>query len=193
MSALQDSVMFLLLLGAQIIIVSSLAITALWLYFKRLKNKVITETGLEEEPSPSIAGQTLDEINDVHLAMIRDLEAKVAALDKEKLDMMNSASYQQLEAEKQKTEQLKKLNDEVVQKIQGLETRLLEYEVIKDEIGLFSQVKAENEKLKETIAEMEKRMSKQKIETNEEPGIEGLLTEIEALTAESQEPQRKKA
>lgn len=193
MSALQDSVMFLLLLGAQIIIVSSLAITALWLYFKRLKNQVIIETGLEENASPSIAGQTLDEINNVHLAMIRDLEAKVVALDKEKLEIMNSVSYQELEAERQKTEQLKKLNDEVVQKIQGLEIKLLEYEVIKDEIGLVSQVKAENAKLKETISEMEKRMSKQEPQTNQESGIEGLLTEIEALTAESQEPQRKKA
>lgn len=224
-SALQDSVMFLVLLGAQVIIVASLAMTALWLYFKRLKASVVEEAGLEAESSDDPVSQPLAEVNEIHLSLIRDLESKIAGLEKEKLELTSSSSSQDLEAEKQKTQELKKLNEEIVQKAQGLESKLLEYEVIKDEIGLLSTVKTENQKLKETVSELESQISKwqneksveAKVEMKEEPkvdspkveefqpinqiaaaadadpGIEGLLNEIEALTSEKKELQRKKA
>ncbi len=240
-SALQDSVLFFTLLGTEVLIVSTLSLTALWLYFKRLKNTVIEEAGLQAEENFSSV-ESLNEINEVHLALIRDLEAKISALELEKIEFMSSDSYKNLEKEKKKIEELKILNQETTEKVQGLENKLLEYEVIKDEIALISQVKIENQNLKEAVSNLEAQISKLELENKTAPkqeileqssvdpietdvqgieasaanlegtlekieeianvppitpvsdsGLEGLLNEIEALTAEKKELQRKKA
>lgn len=217
MSALQDSLTFLLLLGAQVIVVASLAVTALWLYFKRVRNQAIAEAGLEEESADKLpeTSESLNSVNEVHLALIRDLEAKVSVLEKEKIEMASEPKEQILEEEKRKNLELTKINQQTSEKIKEMEGKLLEYEVIKHEIGLLAQVKLENEKLKSTVSELEQNLSNlsktkapetlpetgpvevfkpmETIAATQDPGIEGLLSEIEALTSEKKELQRKKA
>ena len=217
MSALQDSLTFLLLLGAQVIIVASLAVTALWLYFKRLKNQAVIEVGLEDDETQSsnVTTEPFDKIKEVHLALIRDLESKVVILEKEKLEMLNRPTEQNIDEEKRKNEELKKVNEQISERAREMESKLQEYDVIKHEIGLMAQIKTENEKLKQTLSELENKLAAitsepktsesseiEKVEVfkpmesvaaTEDPGIEGLLNEIEALTSEKKELERKKA
>lgn len=208
--ALQGSVLFLTLLISQVIIVTSLALTALWLYFKRLQR------GPEEDDNEN---NNEGSSSGVSNEFLRELQQKLVALEKEKAEYLQSDSVQALNVEKAKGEELQKAHQGTLEKVQVLETKLLEYEILKEEIALVTQYKSENQKLKleiealqkqavdnagkknlenelpsepvKTSPEPEKTLSAPRVETTvpeaaaiPDPGLEGLLNEIEALTAD---------
>lgn len=237
--------MFFVLLFTQVLIVSSLALTGLWLYFKRLKNSTSDEQVPNEGSAELLAAANT--AKETYLEIIKNLEVKVTSLEVEANELRATDAMQQLNVEKGKTAELQKINDEVRGKIQELELKLLEYEVLRDEIGQISGIKAENIKLKEEASLLNEKLANLKnsnpsaqVETvptkaeesvppklveaqapfvsdmsevpssqveqknnsvvaldtsavQDDAGLEGLLSEIEALTSEKNELQRKKA
>lgn len=214
-AALQGSVVFLTLLISQVIIVTSLALTALWLYFKRLQRGA--EEG-EHDNEGSSSG--------VSNEFLRELQQKLVTLEKDKAEYLQSDSVQALNVEKAKTEELQKAHQGTLEKVQVLETKLLEYEVLKEEIALITQYKSENQKLKLEIEALQKQtvdntgkknleneLPSEPVKTSPEPektvptsnvenvvpeatvltdpGLEGLLNEIEALTADKKNDLKK--
>ena len=140
----------------QVVIVASLALTALWLYFKRFQN---VDEEIEESTQHS-----------------------------ELLVSLNAAQ--------QKTEELQKINRESLERIQTLEAKLSQYEVLKSEYEVLkeetkdlTQFKEENIQLKEKLTALESEVMKNPTD----PGIESIISEIEALTAEKKEDIKKSA
>ncbi len=155
-AALQGSTIFVTVLLIQVVIVASLALTALWLYFKRFQN---VDEEIEESTQHS-----------------------------ELLVSLNAAQ--------QKTEELQKINRESLEKIQTLEAKLSQYEVLKSEYEVLkeetkdlTQFKEENIRLKEKLTALESEGMKNPTD----PGIESIISEIEALTAEKKEDIKKSA
>ncbi len=140
--------MFFTLLVSQVIIVTSLALTALWLYLKRMRNEDASEA---EDSMGNSAG--------ISKEFLSELQQKIATLEKEKEAYLNSDSIQLLGAEKLRTEELQKINQVTEDKLKSLETRILDYEVLKDEIGQLTQYKKENEKLKLELELLQKQVS----------------------------------
>jgi DNA repair exonuclease SbcCD ATPase subunit len=248
-SALHGSFLFFILLFTQVTIVSTLALSGLWLYFKRLKNSAYEEEATNEssvEGNAELIAAT-NTAKETYLELIRNLEDKVAKLELEKKELSGSDALQELRAEKEKTAELQRVSDEVKGKVQELESKLLEYEILKEEIGELSAIKEENRTLKEDLTRLNEKIAQgqtvapsvqgelnpsktiepapEKLVEAEAPfvsqmtevtsseaetknnsvialdtsaaqddaGLEGLLSEIEALTSEKKELQRKKA
>ena len=248
-SALHGSFLFFILLFTQVIIVSTLALSGLWLYFKRLKNLASEEESTNEssvEGNAELIAAT-HTAKETYLELIRNLEDKVAKLELEKKELSASDALQELRAEKEKTAELQRVSDEVKGKVQELESKLVEYEILKEEIGELSAIKEENRTLKEDLTRLNEKIAQgqssapsvqgepnpskaienapEKLVAAEAPfvsqmtevtssegepknnsvialdtsaaqddaGLEGLLSEIEALTSEKKELQRKKA
>ena len=223
-AALQGSVLFVTLLVGQVVIVTSLALTALWLYFKRLQQR--ESEGAEELP------KVQENSAGVSQEFLSELQQKLVNLEKEKEAYLVSGSPKLLEDEKMKTEELQKLNQEASEKIKTLEMRISEYQILGQEIAQVTEYKKEIEKLKSELEAVQKQNLdtsikieenkvastdsnkvvelKQTIENppdvsantegsraistgNEDPGLEGLLNEIEALTADKKNTMKKTA
>ncbi|MBM4304839.1 MAG: hypothetical protein FJ112_11000 [Deltaproteobacteria bacterium] len=199
-SALQGSVVFVTLLIGQIVIVASLALTALWLYFKRIQRE--NEEGAEL--------QELDQkMSGISKEFVKELERKIVVLEEERAQYLQSDSVKALEAEKTKVQELEKVGQQSLQNVQKLEAQLLEFEVLKEEIGHLTQYKNEIQQLKDELKETTLKLNPSITVINKgsgtgdpaqisqgtlpsaEPDIKGLLNEIDALTAKNEETVKK--
>jgi len=199
-SALQGSVVFVTLLIGQTVIVASLALTALWLYFKRIQRE--NEEGAEL--------QELDQkMSGVPKEFVKELERKIVVLEEERAQYLQSDSVKALEAEKTKVQELEKVGQQSLQNVQKLEAQLLEFEVLKEEIGHLTQYKNEIQQLKDELKETTLKLNPSITVINKgsgtgdptqisqgtlpsaEPDIKGLLNEIDALTAKNEETVKK--
>ncbi len=129
------------LLIFQILLVASLALVALSLIVRRLKFSL---AGAGEIPTASLA-----EVAEVRSQMEgfrieRDaLIEKISGLESSKDEAATAGPL---------AEQNRGLNE----KVKFLESKLLEYEILQEEIGALSVIKVENEKLKKRVYELEK-------------------------------------
>ncbi|MCX6104072.1 MAG: hypothetical protein NT000_12560, partial [Proteobacteria bacterium] len=115
-STLYGSTLYLVLLLTQLFIISGLSLTALWFYFKRIRNAEsseailpdygnevagrVTESVIENQnlfmkqdvalvnsDMPMGFTDPLNKLSEVHLDLIKDLEAKVSNLEAEKKNL----------------------------------------------------------------------------------------------------------
>lgn len=114
------------LLVLQIVIVSALLLFLLWLIARRLRELPETEPRSAEVPHDVIR------LSREQASKIEQLEAQVAELDRGGAGLVQAA------------EKNKALED----KVRYLEQKLLEYEILQEEISTLSVLKVENEKLK---------------------------------------------
>jgi hypothetical protein len=257
-TTLQGSVGFFLVLIVQVLIVAGLSLTALWLYFKRLK-----ENATQEADLAALGGSLMSQEAQATSVPLSSPDISRALPETAPPTLVSDSHSTQAPGvigNESNLSELEKINLENIEKIKGLELKLLEFEVLKDEIGQISKLKAENASLKaetqQLKAQMEQSLEPATRESSEnrrndsqatesqtvaptqtgqganvvsldaapaeisqespnahvvqtppailnpeivspeaavDPHLEGLLNEIEALTAESKEPSRKKA
>ncbi len=185
-STLYGSTLYLVLLLTQLFIISGLSLTALWFYFKRIRNAEsseailpdygnevagrVTESVIENQnlfmkqdvalvnsDMPMGFTDPLNKLSEVHLDLIKDLEAKVSNLEAEKKNLFGP--------EKIKMEELQKTNKETEEKIKSLEANLLEFDILKEEIGSLTQLKAENRSFKEEVVKIQEHTSQLESQT----------------------------
>ncbi len=121
------------LLVLQIVIVSTLLLFLLWLIARRLREVPETEPQTVVVPDEAILRLSREQAS-----KIEQLESQVAELDKGGAGVAQAA------------EKSKALED----KVRYLEQKLLEYEILQEEISSLSVLKIENEKLKAQILQL---------------------------------------
>lgn len=125
------------LLVAQILLVAALSLVLLALVVKRIKVHVV---GTEAVTSNAGLGE---------------FKTKAETLETEKLELIKKIS--DLEAQMQDSGGGgDKAARALTEKVKFLEAKLLEYEILQEEIGSLSTLKVENEKLKETVMRLQK-------------------------------------
>lgn len=132
------------LLICLILIVTALFLSLLWLIVKRTKEAggMALATGVDGQASVTApVDAILPQIDSAeHEAMQKEnqkLKEKLAVLED---DIKNASGA---------TDRAKELNE----KVQYLESKLLEYEILQEEIGNLSSLKMENEQLKQKLVE----------------------------------------
>lgn len=121
---LQGSYAYLLIF--QIVVVTGLLLVLLWLIARRIR-----EVG-QPETVPAVPDATLSALSKAQSEKILGLETQIQELEKGGAGLV----------------QLKEKNKALSDKVQYLEQKLLEYEILQEEISTLSVLKLENEKLK---------------------------------------------
>ncbi len=140
---LQGSYAYLLVL--EILVVTTLFLTFLWMLVRRVKEAGNTMDTVLPMAAPGPEARTftqensLAEMNDAQRTL-QELKTQVTALDT---------------PEAAPSDELSKLNDELRDKVKYLESKLLEYEILQEEIGTLSTLKAENEDLRQQLVGFE--------------------------------------
>ncbi len=132
---LQGSYAYLLIF--QIVIVTTLLLFLLWLIARRLRETGVPETG-GGGGTTVVQDQTIVKLSREQAQKIEALERQVAELDQGSANLV------------QATEKSKASED----KVKYLEQKLLEYEILQEEISTLSVLKIENEKLKAQVIEL---------------------------------------
>lgn len=127
---------YVYLLIFQIIIVVALVFSLLALIVRRMRGEQMAGASAGGEASAFDA--ELDALSKAQAEKIRELEAQVNEMG-DSSDVVNK---------------LKEQNDQYSEKVKYLEQKLLEYEILQEEIGTLSQLKVENEKLKKRVLTM---------------------------------------
>ncbi|MBI3294005.1 MAG: hypothetical protein HYZ71_04670 [Deltaproteobacteria bacterium] len=133
------------LLIFEILLVAGLSLIALSLLVRRIKGR--------SQPEETAPGVSLDEVNTLR-EQIRSLETTKAELEKAKSEAPDAPETDA---------KLVEVNRTLTDKVKYLEAKLLEYEILQEEIGSLSTLKVENEKLRETLVALQKAQA-------EEPG-----------------------
>lgn len=142
--AIQGAYAYLLI--ALILIVSGLFLSLLWLIVKRTKDvaeatsTAVLDTGALVA-TPVVADPSAIAASSAELESVRtenqSLKAKIETLENEIKGSLGA------------TDRAKELNE----KVQFLESKLLEYEILQEEIGTLSSLKIENEQLKQRLVQ----------------------------------------
>lgn len=128
---LQGSYVYLLVF--QIIVVASLMLGLIWLVVRRIRDRGGEE--IEKAPVISAPNTEMLELASRQKEKIRALEGELERLNETGTDVKD----------------LSKKNDGLQEKVKFLEQKLMEYEILQEEIGALSYLKIENQKLKEQI------------------------------------------
>ncbi len=136
---LQGSYAYLLIF--EIVVVSLLFLTFLWMLVRRIREAEATDE-VELSPSPRI--ETAQPQPTVPAAVAAVVEA-----NKTLQDLKTQITV--LEEEPGKADSLNHLNEELREKVRYLESKLLEYEILQEEIGTLSTLKAQNEELRQQL------------------------------------------
>lgn len=132
------------LLICLILIVSGLFLSLLWLIVKRTK-----EAGSFAMAGASLGGQTITAPVDAILPQIDTAELDSLHKENQKLKDKVQVLEDEIKNSGGASDRAKELND----KVQYLESKLLEYEILQEEIGNLSSLKIENEQLKQKLVE----------------------------------------
>lgn len=132
------------LLICLILIVTGLFLSLLWLIVKRTK-----EAGNFAMATAGLAGETVTAPVDSILPQIDSAELDSLQKENQKLKDKISVLEDDIKNSSGAGDRAKELNE----KVQYLESKLLEYEILQEEIGNLSSLKIENEQLKQKLVE----------------------------------------
>lgn len=135
------------LLIFQIVVVSSLFLLLISMLLRRLKSEALHFSSPAAQASVEVAGAAVSTSADVE-----EWKSKCGAL----------------EEELQKVTKFKEDHTALLEKVKFLESKLLEYEILQEEIGSLSNLKTENEKLKKELLQVQKETDKVPADKNVE-------------------------
>lgn len=130
------------LLIFQILLVTALFLSFLWLVAQRIRRSAGSLIALSTENAALTPPKTAGEMSELN-----ELKGRLSALQAEN-DKHRAASDE---------------NKSLREKIRYLESKLLEYEILQEEIGTLSALKLENEKLKEEIVHLKPSVLKSRL------------------------------
>lgn len=138
-SMLQGSYVYLLIF--QVVLVTGLMLAALWLIVRRMRTQELAGFATPGGPGPQLVSQReAAAFPDPELEKLAEKQTeKIQALEKELALLEQSTS--ELKEGSDKTEKLR-------EKIRYLEQKLLEYEILQEEISSLSHLKSENARLR---------------------------------------------
>lgn len=131
LSILQGPYAYLLIF--QIVIVASLVLSLIWLIARRTREAYVS--GGTMAVAPLVAPSVSSVLSEDTLARIAELEGKLAALNEENFQLKGAAGD----------------GKTLREKVKYLESKLLEYEILQEEIGTLGALKRENETLKSQL------------------------------------------
>ena len=132
-SVLQGSYSYLLVF--QIAVVTVLLLTLILLIARRIRYAEVAATPEHRE---NVASEAALQISEEQMKEIEALREKISEMERDNADVV----------------QIKEKNKAYAEKVKYLEQRLLEYEILQEEIGTLSHLKTENENLKKRIQNM---------------------------------------
>lgn len=174
---------FAYLLVFQILMVTGLTLTGIWLWIQRIKrtsilaSKIVAgEVVMATEGSQSLEVVKEEIVTDFSMERGK-LETKIQELESSNLDLKNGLQS----------------SDSLREKVRFLESKLLEYEILQEEISTLRSLKQENEQLKAQISTHSRPVTPEPsvLPTSgatkelQDPGLEKLMTDIEALGREA--------